>query len=159
MIRLIIIAIALFLIWVLFFSGFEKRRKIIISVVAVILCVAGMGLESFKKKPRSNLVSAAQLVSCGVQAVHSYRSNYDFQICIENTAKVGRIKRVDMTINAQQCVNGTDCELLESVERSLSVDIAPQKSTVLQENLSFKLVDKAAADLQWSIEVLSVKAI
>ena len=159
MIRLIIILIAIFLIWVLFLSGFEKRRKIIISVVAVLICAAGMGWESYSKKPRSNLISATELISCGVRAEHSYRSNYDIQICLENTANKGRIKRIDMTIKAEQCIEGTDCKELESVARSLSVDIAPQTSTTLKENLSFKLVNKAVADLQWSIEVLAVKAI
>lgn len=159
MIRLIIIAIAIFLIWVLFFSGFEKRRKIIISVIAVLICVAGMGWESFSKKPRSHLIATEQVVSCGVQAEHSYRSNYDLQICIENTASKGHVKRIDMTVNAQQCGNNADCEVLESVTRSLSVDIAPQSSTTLQENLSFKSVDKNATGLQWGIEVLAVKAL
>ena len=158
MIRLIIIVIAIFLIWVFFFSGFEKRRNILVSVVAVLICAAGMGWESYSKKPRSNLVNATQLVSCGVQAEHSYRSNYDLQICLNNTASEGRIKRIDMTISAQQCDAG-NCAVIEQVARSLSVDIAPQASSTLRENLSFKQVDKDTAGLQWSIEVLAVKAI
>ena len=49
--------------------------------------------------------------------------------------------------------------VLESVARSLSVDIAPQTTEILKENLSFKLVDKDASGLQWGIEVTAVKAI
>ena len=118
-----------------------------------------MGWESYSKKPKRNLVSASQVVSCGVQAQHSYRSNYDIQICLENTASKGRIKRIDMTINAQQCENNQNCAEIESVTRSLSVDIAPQTSSTLKENLSFKSVEKDIPGLQWSIDVSAVKAI
>lgn len=163
MIRLIIIAIAIFLIWVLFFSSFEKRQKIAIAIVAILICAVGALWERHTKKPRSNLVSVTQLVSCGVQAKHSYRSNFDLDICLNNIGTVGSVKRVDMEIKAIQCAGDNaadrDCIVLESVARSLSVDIAPQTTEILKENLSFKLVDKDASGLQWGIEVTAVKAI
>lgn len=159
MIRLIISVIAIFLIWVLLFSGFEKRRKIAISVLAILICAVGMVWESYTKKPRANRVATEQLVSCGVQAQHSYRTNYDLLICLSNTASEGQIKRIDIQIIAQTCIEGSDCKVLETVARSLSVDIAAKSSVTLKENLSFKLVDQATNEIQWGVRVLAVKAI
>jgi len=68
MIRLIIIAIGLFILWVLFLSSFEKRRKIIIAIAAVVVLIAGLILDGWGKKPRSNIVNIDQIEVCGVTA-------------------------------------------------------------------------------------------
>ena len=158
MIRLIIAVIGLFIIWVLFFSILPKERKILLVALSLILSVFGIWYESDAGKPQAGFVKAAQIVSCGVSAEHSYRSNFDISLCLENTAEQGHVKRIELAIIAAPCNGLNQCSELQRVVRGLQVDLLPASSTTLSQNLSFDKIGNEQANVKWAFEVLSVKA-
>jgi len=159
MIRLIILVIGVFLIWVLFFSNFSKQRKIVIAAIAIVISIFGVWLESTVGKPKSSIVNTADVVSCGVSAVHSYRSNFDLSLCLQNNSANGRVKRIALSIIAAKCTTQDDCREVQRQQRELPIDLAPSAKVTLQQNLSFGLLDPAAVDIVWSTETTMVKAI
>lgn len=161
MIRLIIALLGLFLIWVLFFSKQSKERKIAITAITVLLSVSGLWYESSSGKPSNKLVSPNQINICGVRAEHSYRSNFDVFLCLENTADTGHVKRASFSIIASQCNDSTttnNCTEIQRVKRDIAVEIAPKSSQQVKQNQSFAKVAPDAENVHWSIEVNSVKA-
>jgi len=159
MIRLLIVIVGLFLIWLLFLSSFTKRRKIIIATVVLVMSVLGIWLESNTDLPRANVVSVNDISDCGVVATHSYRSNFDLKICLRNNASGGQVKQLDLLVVAENCTAPNNCVLLEKVQRDVSVDIAPNSETVFAQNLGFDQVEPAATGVKWSAEIRAVKAI
>jgi len=159
MIRLIIIAIGLFIIWVLFFSGFEKRRKIILAIVAVVLLIAGLILDGWGKNPRSNIVNINELSVCGVTAQHSYRSNFNLEICLQNNSNTGAVKRVALVISAADCSAGELCTELQNVTRDFPIDLASDTKLVVEQNLAFDKVSPDNKTVKWSVQPVSVKAV
>lgn len=158
MIRVFIALIGVFIIWVLFYSKFKKERKIALVALAVILSTLGIWFESSVGKPRTNIIEPDQVINCGVIAKHSYRTNFDIQLCVQNTAEFGRIRRLKLSIIAEQCSGSGECVELQRVARDLSVDVVPQSSISLSQNLSFDDVDSDLKGLRWSFIVRSVKA-
>lgn len=162
MVRLIIVFIGLFLVWVLFFSGFTKDRKILVSAVVALLAVIGIWVESYIEKPSLHIVENNELISCGIEAKHSYRSNYDFILCLHNKANEGHIKRLVFDLVAQQCDVDHQCTELERVQRDLSVDIAPSSTTKLMQNLNFSNVYDAVENnidhVVWTFEAQIIRA-
>lgn len=159
MVRLLIVVIGLFLIWVLFFSSFTKRRKIIITAVAVLMSAVGVWLESNTGMPRGGVIAKTDVASCGVKAAHSYRSNFDLTLCLRNNASDGQVKHVGLLITAQNCTAPGNCVTLETVQREVRVDIAPNSEITVKQNLTFDDVDPAVSDHVWSAQVESVKAV
>lgn len=159
MIRLFIIVIGLFLIWVLFFSSFTKQRKTAITLLALGMSVIGVWLESSAGLPRAGVIEVGDISSCGVLAKHSYRSNFDLQICVRNNASDGEVKLLGLSIIAQNCTAPDNCLMLETVQRDASVSIGPNSEITLKQNLSFDAVEPAATNVVWSVEINSVKAV
>lgn len=157
MIRVIIVLVFLFLVWVLYVSGFEKPRKIRISVIALILCAIGFWFDGYDKRQLRNFVSIEDVASCGVSAKHSYRTNFDLAICVQNNAEKGTINRLNIAIIASQCEAQT-CTQLQRVERSTLVNIPPNSTVTLEQNLGFDDVSPVLKGLQWSFDVLETKA-
>ena len=157
MIRVIILIVFLFLIWVLYASGFEKPRKIRISVIALGLCALGFWFDGYDKREIPNLVELSDIESCGVTAQFSYRTNFDLTICVKNNASKGTISRLKFAAVATQCETQT-CTELQRVERSILVDIAPESEVLLEQNMNFDKLNSDQTDLQWSIDVSEAKA-
>lgn len=157
MIRVIIVLVFLFLVWVLYASGFEKARKIRISVIALALCALGFWFDGYDKRQIKNLVDISQIESCGVTAEHSYRTNYDLSICVQNSASEGTIKRLLFAVIASRC-ESDECAEVQRVERSLLVDIPPGSKVDLEQNLAFDKLTPTQSDLNWSAEILETKA-
>lgn len=157
MVRVIILLVLLFVIWTLYASGFDKARKIRISIAAVLLCAIAFWFDGYDKRDVDNLVELTQVSSCGLNAEFSYRSNFDFTICVENKADKGTLSRLHLALIAQDC-NQQACTELQRVERNILVDIAPASRVQLAENLSFDKVDPELSSLSWEIEILAVKA-
>ena len=157
MVRVMILLVFLFLIWVLYASGFEKARKIRISVIAVFICALAFWFDGYDKRNIRNLVKAEDIIICGVAAEYSYRTNFDLSVCVENKADKGTITRLDLRFIASQC-EAQQCVETQAVERSLLVEIAPQAKTQLAQNLSFEKLSPTAANIGWSVEVLETKA-
>jgi len=158
MIRIIIALIALFVVWVLFFSGFSKDRKIVTVVLSIALSLFGFWFESDAGKPKVNIVNVADVKSCGVSAVHSYRSNFDITLCVHNKAAQGHIKRLGFSVIANQCDEFGSCNELQRVRRDLTVDLPVKESQTIKQNLSFSEVNRDLQGIEWSLEIHSVKA-
>ena len=158
MIRLIVALIGAFVIWVLFFSHFSKKQKIAIVFFAVMICISGIWYENASDKPRHNIVQLDEIVSCGVSAVHTYRSNFDISLCLQNQSKQGHIKRIKLAIIAEQCSELDGCTELQRVIRDLSVDVPPNSFKTLIENLSFNQLDRGQENIKWRFETEFVKA-
>jgi len=157
MVRVIIILLFLFIIWVLYASGFDKPRKIRISVIAVVLCVLAFWFDGYDRRQISNLVSLDNVEVCGLTAEYSYRTNFDFELCLQNTAEKGTLSRIDFALIAQDCSTG-ECTEIQRVERSTPIDIAPQQKHGLEQNISFDQVDPDSTTVQWSAVILKTKA-
>ena len=157
MIRVIIVLVFLFLLWVLYGSGFEKPRKIRISIIALILFAAAFWFDGYDKRELRNLVAVTDVGGCGVSGQFSYRTNFDLSICVTNNATKGTISRLKLAVIASRCEAQT-CTELQRVERSLLVSIAPATSVTLEQNLSFDKVSPSESGLQWSVDVLETKA-
>lgn len=159
MIRVLIVILLLFVVWVLFLSDFNKQKKIIIAVLAAVVFVIAIWLDGYGEKPAEGIVSKQDLRSCGLKLEHSYRSNYDVDLCLRNTAERGTVKRLRFAIIASDCAEQDSCKELQRVEREVLFVVAPSKSATLKDNLSFSQVDPARERISWSVEVLNIKAV
>lgn len=157
MIRVIIFLLFLFIVWVLYASGFDKPRKIRISIIAIVLCVIAFWFDGYDKRQISNLISLENVEVCGLGAKFSYRTNFDFKLCLQNNAEKGTLSRIDFAVIAQEC-GEEECTEIQRVERSRPIDIAPQQKIILEQNISFDQVDPVSKSVQWSVLVLKTKA-
>ena len=159
MIRLIIIAIGLFLIWVLFVANLSRQRKIAIAAIAVALSVAAIWLESSLGTPRENLLATSDIEDCGTSATHSYRSDFDISLCLQNNSKIARVTRLGFEVLALQCNAAQECQEVQRVAREVPVDLAANSRSTLKQSLSFDQVSTQAKDIQWRVEVTTVHAV
>lgn len=160
MIRLVILVLFLILLWLLIASGFERRKKMVLGLLLLIVAIVGFIVEGYDKRELSDLVDESQVQSCGITAEHSYRTNYDLRLCVQNFAERGVISRLKMAVVAKVCppVSGQQCLELDRVIRDIPVKISPKSQALILQNLSFKNVDPSNKELQWSFEILSTKA-
>jgi hypothetical protein len=157
MIRVIILVIFLFLVWVLYASGFEKARKIRICIIALVVCAIGFWFDGYYKRELDSLLGVSQVEVCGVTAEFSYRTNYNFELCLQNDASDATVSRLNMAVIASKCA-GQSCIEVQRVERDTLVSIAPRSRAILEQNLSFDQVDPDQGSIKWSLEVIDVKA-
>lgn len=157
MIRLIILALGVFVIWVLFVSEFDRRRKVLITIAAVFVAALGLWFGQASQAPRTGIVSTADIVTCGVNVSHSYRSNFDIDFCLENRSADGTVKRLGLEFQASSCIQ-PECEKVQSVTKEIPVDIAPGTRLQRVENLRFDAVDPQA-DVIWSVQPVLIKAV
>jgi len=130
----------------------------LIVFFATFISVASIWYENSFHKPKDNIVQLNQVVNCGVSATHTYRSNFDINLCLQNQSKIGRIKRIGLVIIAEQCSQADECVELQRVTRDLSINVLPNSLKELTENLSFNQVDKDQENIQWRFETQFVKA-
>lgn len=123
------------------------------------MCVIGVWLESNAGLPRSGIIGKDDISSCGIEAKHSYRSNFDLTICLRNNASDGLVKQLSLSIIVQSCSAPDNCLVLETVQRDVGVDIAPNTAVTIKQNLSFDAVDPAATNTVWTVQVMSVKGV
>ncbi|MEM7358021.1 MAG: hypothetical protein AAF431_02870 [Pseudomonadota bacterium] len=157
MIRIIVLAIGLFVIWMLFFSDFPRKRKIDFTLLALFLVVGGLWLEGRGSTPRMGLIEVEEVVSCGATGERSYLTNFNVDHCLQNNSTSASVKRLGLKFSALACADG-ECTELESVEKDLQIEIAPQETINNTENIAFNKVPKDAENLSWEVEVVSVKA-
>lgn len=159
MIRLIILALGVFLIWLLFVSSFDRRRKIAISVVVLILAVLAVWFEGRGETPTTGRIQSTDIVVCGVSASHSYRTNFDIEFCLQNNSVEATAKRIRMAFIAERCATSTECIEVEKVNKEFAIELPPGLSKNQTENLNFKAVDSLDQSLSWRVEVEQVKAV
>ena len=158
MIRLVLLALAVFLSWVLFVSEFNKRQKITICVIAVMVTIFALWFEQSGQTPKDDLIAVSEIVDCGVRAEHSYRTNFDIEFCITNIAAQATAIRISIDFSALDCESG-DCVEFQTVNKVVRVTLAPGESTTLTESLDFDQVDESVENIVWSTKIISVKAL
>lgn len=158
MIRVIIALLVLFLIWVLFLSNLTKRRKIIITIITILLALGGLYYDGATRSAKLGVVSLAELEICGVTSQHTYRSNFNIQLCLNNTHPTARVSRVSYVVTVKDCTDSGSCQQIARVTSDTLADIAPQSQAKIVQNLDFKGVDPTMNNLRWQAEVLTVKA-
>lgn len=157
MIRVVVLLIGVFLIWVLFFSWMSKKKKIYLTVTCVALCVAALILDSYRDSPRNGIVQVSQIELCGVQAKHSYRTNFDIDICMKNIADLGTVKRIQYEIIAQSCDAAGQCEEIQRVKRDRQAEISNSQQVTISDNVNMTEVNPDSAN-HWKVDVLSLQA-
>lgn len=160
MIRLVILLLFVVLLWLLIASGFERRRKIVLGVLLIGCAIGAFLFEGYDKRELENLVAESDVKSCGMTAKHSYRTNFDLELCVQNLAEKGTISRLKMAVVAQKCSaqNAQECLQLERVIRDIPVKITPKSQVYILQNLSFKHVDPQDNNVDWSLDIISTKA-
>jgi hypothetical protein len=159
MIRLFIIAIGAFLVWVLFVSGFSRQRKLVIAALAVVLSIAAVWFESSLGSPSKNVLAVSEVVDCGTSAVHSYRSNFDVTICFKNNSTMADVKRVAFEVLALRCESNGECTQVQRVSRELSIELPANQSAKVHQSLSFPLVQPVSGAFTWQVQVKGLKAV
>lgn len=159
MIRLIIVVVVIFFIWLLYILSLERKKKVVIAVIALILCGIAIWFESYDQTARDGVVALDSLEVCGVEGKHTYRSNFDVSICLENKDSEGTVKIVTMAVLAEQCSGANaECVLLKKAQRDFSLVLVPTERSVLTRNMDFKGVDPSLENVRWSATVLRVQA-
>ncbi len=158
MIRLIVLIVFGFLLWVLFASGFDRVRKIVISIAAVVVCAAVLLVDGYAKRESKSLIANADIGICGVAAKHTYRTNFDVSICLENQHSSATLTRIDMRVIASNC-NASGCTELERVARDIPMQLGPKAQQNVIQNLSFNDVDPQAENVDWSLEIVTTKGV
>ena len=179
MLRLLLILLAAVLVWILFFSTFERRTQIITSVSLFVLTITTLWLDSYLSKPKSDNIDITEVAVCGLDVQYSYRTNYNIELCLKNNSASAVLRRVAFEISAQVCSSDNKCTSLQTKSKSRSLELRPGRQTTLADNMSFEQVaattnarlvergEKAPEfvsefeDVQivWSVELSELKAI
>ena len=157
MIRIIILVIGVFVLWVLFFSPFSKQQKIVIGACAACILAIGLWYESHGKTPKSGLIGVSEIVSCGASGEFSYRSNYNVDICLKNNSAVASVQRIGMRVAVLSCEN-SNCREVDVVDKEVTLQIGPQQEVQTTQNLSFDKLDPELPNLRWIVDITSVRA-
>ena len=139
----------------LFLSGFDKKKKLIISGVSLLLICAALWFEGSSDRLYKNLILIEEIQSCGLQASHSYRSNYDFEICLHNQSSAAAVRRLNFDLVASDCREGS-CKEIQRVTNDLPVRIDAQSETTFSRNVSFDAIKDPQQEIAWTIELNSV---
>jgi len=180
MLRLLLILLAAVLVWILFFSSFERRTKIITSVSLFILTISTLWFDSYLSKPKSNKIDIAEVVVCGLDVQYSYRTNYNIELCLKNNHPSVTLRRVAFEITAQVCSSDSECTSLQTNSKSRSVEVPAGSEVTLADSMSFEqvaaktnagLVKKSSEDITedsseteaveivWGVKLSELKAI
>ena len=158
MIGLIIFVIGAFSLWLLFVSDFNQRLKIIISLSLLVILIAGVWYENYGETPKYGVINEEQVVTCGVTAEYSYRSNFKIDYCLKNNSKVATIRRLELKFIVLDC-SVELCNEIESVIKDLNFEIEPEQYVKGNVSLAFDSVSQNQQNLEWKVEVVSVKAV
>jgi len=158
MIRLILVAIGILIIWVLFLSKFNKQKKIIICITSLLVCIVAVWFDQYSQTPKEGVMRVNELEDCGVSSNHSYRTNYDIEFCLRNLSLISTAKRVSISFTALNCAAG-DCQEVQVIRKDVSLSLEPESQVTLQENLNFDQVERPANNVVWLARVDSVKAV
>ena len=159
MIRVILLFLAVALVWILFFSSFTKVQRIVGAIALFLVSVLAMWVTSEYDKPRGGIITTADVSVCDFGVRHSYRTNYDVNLCLKNQHESATLRRIQFEVVAQRCDAEQNCVDLQRKTKSRPITIAPGESLSIQDSLDFKqLPDVADDSITWSINLLANKA-
>lgn len=158
MVRLLIPLIAIFFIWLLFFSSFTKRIRIVLSIGVLLLSAAALWFDMNSRAVSTGVVELSQLSNCGVKSQFSYRSNYNIDLCLRNTATEGTVRKIEVRFDAASCVE-RNCVDLQSRVEIIHLNLPPDEQLIHTENLAFDLVPENTPNVLWTAEVLKIWAV
>mgnify|MGYP005988837757 FL=1 len=180
MLRLLLILLAAVLVWILYFSTFERRNKIIMSVSLFVLTISTLWFDSYLSKPKSNKIDISQVAVCGLNVQYSYRTNYNIELCLKNNHPSATLRRVAFELTAQVCSSDGECTSLQTKSKSRPVEVAAGKEITLADSMSFEQVaartnagrvkiasadtsdassEDQAVEIEWSVKLSELKAI
>ena len=157
MVRLLIPLVAIVLIWLLFFSSFSKRIRIIATAALIVITVFGLWLDTNGRAINTSRIQASEVESCGVSGAFSYRTNFNLDLCLQNNSAHATVKRLELNIEALDCESGT-CEVADSRTEVINITIASGQRVQHVENVSFPLLSKELPDPVFTAQVTQVWA-
>lgn len=162
MIRLLLAVVIVLILWLLFFSSLRKRIRILVSGALLALVIIALYIENDANTAKTKNAKIEDVVSCGTKAKQTYRTNYDVIHCVRNTSARATIRRISLTTRVVVCPEG-ECKEIDSQEKTVSVNIAPNSEQEIVTNLAF---DEAAAlsqdhqkALVWTTDITQVWAV
>lgn len=157
MIRLVLVLLFLIIVWLLFIASFNRTQRIIGVIITCVLFAGAVWFDDNRKRPKANILSAEDIVSCGIQATPQYRSNYNLDLCFKSLASSGTVRRLIFDVQASSCKT-QPCEVIESVSREIPVVISAGELLSVEQSLKFDKVASFNEEVLWSITIKGVKA-
>lgn len=157
MIRLVLVLLFLIIVWLLFIARLSRIQRVVAVVVMCILFAGAVWFDDNRKRPKASILSAEDIISCGIQATPQYRSNYNFDLCFKNLASSGTVRRLIFDVQASSCIT-QPCEVIESVSREIPIVIRAGAMLSVEESLKFDKVSSFNEQVLWSITIKGVKA-
>ncbi len=157
MVRLLIPLVAIFLIWLLFFSSLSKRLRIGLSAAVVLATIFGLWLDTNGRGINTKRITPAEVTSCGISGEYSYRTNYNLTVCLQNNSGSATVQRLRVRYDMLECATG-DCQIIDSSEAILNVAIPANDKIQHVDNVSFKRSPGIDAPTIFAADVLEVWA-
>lgn len=157
MVRLLIPLIAVFLIWLLFFSALAKNLRIGLSVAVIVATLFGLWLDTNGRGINTSRVDVSDVVSCGISGEFSYRANYNLSLCLKNKAERGTVERVQVRFAVELC-NAGECQIQDTVDESINLSLPAGETIQLTENVAFKQLAANVKNPVFSANVIQVWA-
>ncbi len=161
MLRVLLVILAVALIWILFFSDFEKRKRLVFACALFFVSVFAMWFDSYLSNPRSDKIALDSVAVCGLDVAYSYRTNYEVKLCVENQASDATLRRVAFEVSAQVCDETDECASLQTVSKSRSVSVQPGANVTLIDSMAFDMVVEYSLPLgsriDWKVDIVGVK--
>ncbi len=182
MLRVLLLLLTVVLVWILLFSKFEKRTRILVSIALFVSTIFILWFDSYLSAPRSDKIALSDIEVCDLNVNYSYRTSYDIELCLKNNHPSAVLRRVTFAISAQVCASETECTSVQTQSKSRPLEIPPGEQVTLVDNMMFDQVaaltnarvvqgvakargfpstdDVVNADqIVWSIELLTLRAI
>ena len=157
MIRVLLLFLGFAFLWVLFFPGMSKKTRLITIGAIVIAFFVGLFFEKKDDFQSAHLVSAGKVDVCDLEVKHSYRTNYDVHFCLQNRIENITVKRVALTLKANNCQT-QPCTDLQTVHKEIPVTLPFDKAVRLRENMQLDKVGNDHDHIQWQLEVTPLVA-
>lgn len=160
MIRLIVLLIGIFLLWLWLATPLTKRTKIIFTLMAMLASICLIAYEVYDNKPRLGIIQASQIDVCGINVKHSYRTDYAVELCLNNTSS-STVKRLKFQVIGLRCEQQQpdQCTEIESNSHDQLISIKPNTEISMTEILRFEKIEPTDTLIRWDAKILTIKAV
>jgi hypothetical protein len=124
-----------------------------------LLFIGGTWWEIGRDKPRTDAVALESVSPCGVVVTPSYRTNYQVELCVQNSSGRG-LTRIGYTVVAESCKPETtnECVEVEQISREIPVSIQANSRKTIRENIRFEEIVEGDESIQFSATIDSLLA-